>query len=201
MSSVFSTANRLVGGACLANIFLSICYSLVPGFILISSSDDELLLSGFIILPLLLATFAIMILINAGVGVASALTFTPAKIRYLVTLAATVAGTICFLFMMWFLISISFGIAASGMELESDSDIMSWAMLLIIFPNMISGALGTLFIQIMNPTSNHHQSTSRSAPPLPPESRRPRAPGGGIPQGWTIEQWEFYGNEWLQKNK
>ena len=30
------------------------------------------------------------------------------------------------------------------------------------------------------------------APPLPP---------GGLPEGWTTEQWKWYGQEWLDKNQ
>ena len=30
------------------------------------------------------------------------------------------------------------------------------------------------------------------APPLPP---------GGLPEGWTIDQWKWYGQEWLDKNQ
>ncbi|MGB1525493.1 MAG: hypothetical protein ACPHCK_05695, partial [Candidatus Poseidoniaceae archaeon] len=31
-----------------------------------------------------------------------------------------------------------------------------------------------------------------SAPPLPPE---------GLPAGWTMEQWQFYGEDYLNRNK
>jgi hypothetical protein len=30
------------------------------------------------------------------------------------------------------------------------------------------------------------------APPLPP---------GGLPEGWTTDQWKWYGQEWLDKNQ
>ena len=34
-------------------------------------------------------------------------------------------------------------------------------------------------------------STPAEAPPLPE---------GGLPEGWTMDQWRWYGHEWLEKN-
>ncbi|MAV43474.1 MAG: hypothetical protein CMA30_03250, partial [Euryarchaeota archaeon] len=36
-----------------------------------------------------------------------------------------------------------------------------------------------------------HDEKPKNAPPVP-ES--------GLPEGWTMEQWEWYGHEWLAKN-
>ena len=35
------------------------------------------------------------------------------------------------------------------------------------------------------------QSAPSEAPPLPE---------GGLPDGWTMDQWRWYGHEWLEKN-
>ena len=35
------------------------------------------------------------------------------------------------------------------------------------------------------------QSAPSEAPPLPE---------GGLPNGWTMDQWRWYGHEWLEKN-
>jgi len=31
-------------------------------------------------------------------------------------------------------------------------------------------------------------------------SNAPPVPAEGLPEGWTMEQWEWYGHEWLAKN-
>ena len=30
-------------------------------------------------------------------------------------------------------------------------------------------------------------------------SNAPPVPESGLPEGWTMEQWEWYGHEWLAK--
>jgi len=36
--------------------------------------------------------------------------------------------------------------------------------------------------------------------PIEEPQRGPPLPEGGLPAGWTMEQWEWYGHEWLAKN-
>ena len=31
-------------------------------------------------------------------------------------------------------------------------------------------------------------------------SEAPPLPEGGLPNGWTMDQWRWYGHEWLEKN-
>ena len=31
-------------------------------------------------------------------------------------------------------------------------------------------------------------------------SNAPPVPASGLPEGWTMDQWEWYGHEWLAKN-
>ena len=49
-------------------------------------------------------------------------------------------------------------------------------------------------------------------PPPPPEpadevseatqeSAGPPVPEGGLPEGWTMEQWQYYGKQWLESQK
>ena len=33
------------------------------------------------------------------------------------------------------------------------------------------------------------------------EPEHPPLPEGGLPEGWTMEQWKYYGNQWLERNK
>jgi len=62
-------------------------------------------------------------------------------------------------------------------------------------------------------------STTVPAPPTPPLTRKtpvpepptpksandfhagPDLPAGGLPEGWTMEQWATYGDNWLQQNQ
>ena len=32
-------------------------------------------------------------------------------------------------------------------------------------------------------------------------SNAPPVPASGLPEGWTMDQWEWYGHEWLANNK
>jgi hypothetical protein len=33
------------------------------------------------------------------------------------------------------------------------------------------------------------------------ESAEPPVPEGGLPEGWTMEQWQYYGKQWLESQK
>ena len=37
--------------------------------------------------------------------------------------------------------------------------------------------------------------------PVTEEAATPPLPPGGLPEGWTEDQWKWYGHEWLEKNK
>ena len=38
--------------------------------------------------------------------------------------------------------------------------------------------------------------------PLPDvENPSPPLPEGGLPEGWTMEQWNHYGSQWVEDNK
>ena len=52
--------------------------------------------------------------------------------------------------------------------------------------------------------------TPSSAPPAAPtpapaateeQSEGPPLPAGGLPAGWTMEQWKHYGQQWLEQNQ
>ena len=36
-----------------------------------------------------------------------------------------------------------------------------------------------------------------AAPPKPATPAAPPLPPGGLPPGWTMEQWQYYGHQWL----
>ena len=42
-----------------------------------------------------------------------------------------------------------------------------------------------------------------TAQPVPQQapSEAPPLPSGGLPEGWTMEQWRWYGHQWLEQNK
>jgi len=37
--------------------------------------------------------------------------------------------------------------------------------------------------------------------PSVPESNAPPIPSGGLPEGWSMEQWEYYGAQWLEQQQ
>ena len=51
------------------------------------------------------------------------------------------------------------------------------------------------------PTSANEAETpvpkQEAAPMQPPEA--PPVPAEGLPEGWTMDQWKWYGAEWLAK--
>ena len=53
--------------------------------------------------------------------------------------------------------------------------------------------------------NNDEDSDDISEQPIetPPEqpTEVPPIPESGLPEGWTIDQWKWYGAEWLEKNK
>ncbi|MEC9205440.1 MAG: hypothetical protein VYB29_07190, partial [Candidatus Thermoplasmatota archaeon] len=34
-----------------------------------------------------------------------------------------------------------------------------------------------------------------------PEREAPPVPEGGLPDGWTMDQWKWYGHQWLEQNQ
>ncbi|MCH2437432.1 MAG: hypothetical protein MK170_06920, partial [Candidatus Thalassarchaeum sp.] len=52
-------------------------------------------------------------------------------------------------------------------------------------------------------TASHALGHPPSAPPPAPPAvqQAPPRPAGGLPPGWTEEQWEYYGQEWLDDNE
>ena len=34
-----------------------------------------------------------------------------------------------------------------------------------------------------------------------PEREAPPVPEGGLPNGWSMDQWKWYGHQWLEQNK
>jgi len=34
-----------------------------------------------------------------------------------------------------------------------------------------------------------------------PEREAPPVPEEGLPNGWTMDQWKWYGHQWLEQNK
>ncbi|DAC60654.1 MAG TPA: hypothetical protein D7I08_00095, partial [Candidatus Poseidoniales archaeon] len=46
-------------------------------------------------------------------------------------------------------------------------------------------------------TSTESEPEADSVPQKPTEA--PPLPEGGLPDGWTMDQWQWYGHEWLAK--
>ena len=43
------------------------------------------------------------------------------------------------------------------------------------------------------------KNVSRSLPPPPPMV--PKLPESGLPEGWSMEQWHYYGEEYIRRQK
>ena len=43
------------------------------------------------------------------------------------------------------------------------------------------------------------QPVAPSAPVAPAQPAGPPLPESGLPQGWTMEQWNAYGHQWLEQ--
>ena len=50
------------------------------------------------------------------------------------------------------------------------------------------------------PQSSMADVTLEAAESVTPPSSSPPLPPSGLPAGWTMEQWKWYGHEWLKKN-
>ena len=63
--------------------------------------------------------------------------------------------------------------------------------------NSMYGGSKELFQQPPLPSSN---PTEREPEPAQ-EDAVPPVPEGGLPEGWTMEQWQYYGKQWLESQK
>ena len=62
--------------------------------------------------------------------------------------------------------------------------------------NSMYGGSKELFQQ-PPPPSNPMEQPSEAVQ----ESAEPPVPEGGLPEGWTMEQWQYYGKQWLESQK
>ncbi|MGB2393894.1 MAG: hypothetical protein ACPICH_07250, partial [Poseidonia sp.] len=51
------------------------------------------------------------------------------------------------------------------------------------------------------PASMPTPSAAPAPAPAPAEDSMPPLPAGGLPAGWTMEQWKHYGQQWLDQNQ
>ena len=59
-----------------------------------------------------------------------------------------------------------------------------------------------LLIGIMRKKKSSGHDLTFVAPPIPHElPSTPPLPPEGLPEGWTMEQWRFYGEDYLSRNK
>ena len=50
-------------------------------------------------------------------------------------------------------------------------------------------------------TSNQSPPEAAAAMEQAAPATAPPIPDSGLPEGWTMDQWKWYGQEWLDKNK
>ena len=53
--------------------------------------------------------------------------------------------------------------------------------------------------ELVSPEEPAPEAETTEEAELPPGV--PPIPEGGLPQGWTTEQWAYYGEKWLEQNK
>ena len=51
------------------------------------------------------------------------------------------------------------------------------------------------------PTPAPAPAPAAAPAPAPVEDNTPPLPAGGLPAGWTMEQWKHYGQQWLEQNQ
>ncbi len=94
-------------------------------------------------------------------------------------------------------------------------EIIAGILILIIF--LGGGALAGLYFSGYFANRNSHLSqapqNTQNLNPNPNDKgeqvvdfenrapEHPPLPEGGLPEGWTMEQWKYYGNQWLERNK
>ena len=81
----------------------------------------------------------------------------------------------------------------ADMDLKSDEDLGEAASMTYEEESMES--IAGVEADTSEPASA--PETSSDAPERPSEA--PPLPEGGLPDGWTMDQWQWYGHEWLAK--
>ena len=65
--------------------------------------------------------------------------------------------------------------------------------------NSMYGGTQELFAQPVMATPPPPSAAPEPAPEPAPTSTGPPLPASGLPEGWTMEQWEHYGEEYLRR--
>ncbi len=54
---------------------------------------------------------------------------------------------------------------------------------------------------VPTPSAAPPEAAASSPAPIADQSEGPPLPSGGLPAGWTMEQWKHYGQQWLEQNQ
>ena len=54
---------------------------------------------------------------------------------------------------------------------------------------------------VPTPSAAPPEAAASSLAPIADQSEGPPLPSGGLPAGWTMEQWKHYGQQWLEQNQ
>ena len=63
-----------------------------------------------------------------------------------------------------------------------------------------SSAVDTVEVDIDEGTTGESPDQGPQSTPEQPPDEAPPVPSGGLPEGWTMEQWRWYGHQWLERH-
>ena len=87
---------------------------------------------------------------------------------------------------------------------DTERHVKSNLPMIVLIAAIIAGTATLLILRRRSRrTASHALGQPPSAPPPAPAAvqQAPPRPAGGLPPGWTEEQWEYYGQEWLDDNE
>ena len=83
---------------------------------------------------------------------------------------------------------------------DAERHVKSDLPMIVLIAAIVAGAVTLLILRRRSRRTASHAlgQPSIAPPPEPaPVQQAPPRPAGGLPPGWTEEQWEYYGQEWL----
>ena len=63
-----------------------------------------------------------------------------------------------------------------------------------------SSAVDAVEVDIDEGTTGESPDQGPQSTPEQPPDEAPPVPSGGLPEGWTMEQWRWYGHQWLERH-
>ena len=87
---------------------------------------------------------------------------------------------------------------------DAERHVKSILPMIVLIAAIVAGAVTLLILRRRSRRTASHAPGQPSIAPPPepaPVQQAPPRPAGGLPPGWTEEQWEYYGQEWLDDDE